>query len=161
MIDSATSECASAEREIRDLSDRINRIVAAIEIGTDTEAMRNRLKELECQKAEFIAGKKHGNKTSLLQAHPNLAELYRRKVHRIREELNADAETRRQTAQIFRSLIERIVIHPESGRGKVRIELYGQITGILDIPGAKNEAGTESVIMMVAAEGLEPPTKGL
>ncbi|MBT6986788.1 MAG: hypothetical protein HN956_20710, partial [Rhodospirillaceae bacterium] len=51
--------------------------------------------------------------------HPNLAELYRRKVEKLHEALNAP-DSRTEAAEILRGIIDRIELRP-MGRGKFEI----------------------------------------
>ena len=97
---------------------------------------------------------------SVVDLHPNLPALYRRKVHELQASLNSPT-VRQEASEILRSLIERVLIHPEPKRGAVQVELRGQIASILEFANRKNTTGTEVGLMLVAVEGLEPPTQGL
>ena len=60
--------------------------------------------------------------------HPNLAEIYRRKVAELHVTLNHD-DSRAEAADIIRSLIDEIVLTPENG--ELRIDLKGELAPIL------------------------------
>ncbi len=92
--------------------------------------------------------------------HPNLAEVYRRKVAAPHEALQCD-ETRLEAAEIIRSLVDEIVLTPE--HGELRIDLKGERAGILAMstgskkPAAATRDGFEQ-IKVVAGVGFEPTT---
>jgi site-specific DNA recombinase len=72
--------------------------------------------------------------------HPNLAELYRRKVADLQSAL-ADPESRSEALEILRGLVERVVLHPvEKG---FEIELIGEIAAMVDLGAQNKTAGPE------------------
>ena len=92
---------------------------------------------------------------------PFLAALFRRKVERLEETLNADASITSAAAPILRNLIDAIIPHPREKKGRMLIEVYGE-PSVLLLP-ANGESADEKnrMITVVAEEGLEPPTRGL
>lgn len=62
--------------------------------------------------------------------HPNLAELYRRKVERLIEALN-DPEDRAEAATALRGLIDKIVLTPGARRGEISARLFGDLETVL------------------------------
>jgi hypothetical protein len=150
-----------ASAELNAIEARINRIVDAIEQGTDTTQMRNRLMALEQQRLALqrMVDEKGGD-DPVIHIRPNLSELYRRKVAELRMALNGDAETRQQAIAILRSLIDKIVLHPGKRRGEITVELHGQLASITNLARPRGP-GEEVMITMVAEDGLEPPTNGL
>ena len=92
---------------------------------------------------------------------PFLAALFRRKVERLEEALNADASITTAAAPILRNLIDAIILHPREKKGRMLIEVYGE-PSVLLLP-ADGESADEKnrMITVVAEEGLEPPTRGL
>ncbi len=96
--------------------------------------------------------------------HPNLAEVYRRKVAALHGAL-ADPASRDETFDTIRSLIREIRFVPESG--ELRIEIKGEFGGILSLcvasdarkPGHKGRAfAAAEQIKLVAGRGFEPLT---
>ncbi len=62
--------------------------------------------------------------------HPNLAELYRRKVENLHEAL-ADPATRVEANDILRGLVERVVMRPiDKG---FEVELVGEIANMVKL----------------------------
>ncbi len=86
--------------------------------------------------------------------HPNLAEVYRRKVADLHEALQCD-ETRVEAAEIIRSLVDEIVLTPEDG--ELRIDLKGELAGILAMssggkkPAAAMRDGFEQIKVVAGA----------
>ena len=63
--------------------------------------------------------------------HPNISEIYRRKVERFAEAL-AHPQERQEAADALRALIERIVLTPGAKRGEVNAMLHGEFGTILE-----------------------------
>lgn len=84
---------------------------------------------------------------------PNLAEVYRQRVDRLHEALQ-DPATRAEAFELIRSLIDEIRLVPDDG--ELRIELKGELAGILALaagskkPGNLSAAGLAEQIKMVA-----------
>jgi site-specific DNA recombinase len=62
--------------------------------------------------------------------HPNVAAVYREKIAKLREALNAE-DTRTEAAEMIRGLIEQIRLVPEEGR--LRIELSGELAALISL----------------------------
>ncbi len=93
--------------------------------------------------------------------HPNLAELYRRKVESLRQ-LLVDPVTRDEAIELLRSLVDHVAVRAtENG---FEVDLVGDITNMLKLPADAESSNIEpyaSSVKVVAEEGLEPPTRGL
>ena len=93
--------------------------------------------------------------------HPNLAEIYRQRVKRLHEALK-DPTTRDEALELIRSLINKIRLIPEDGH--LRIELHGELAGILalsaagEMPSGLSADRLAEQIKMVAGVGFEPTT---
>ncbi|MFT3967794.1 MAG: hypothetical protein QM690_18125, partial [Sphingobium sp.] len=68
--------------------------------------------------------------------HPNIAEIYRRKVERFSSVMD-DPALRTEAADDIRSLIGEIVIVPGEKRRQFTATLRGELMGILDFVGGK------------------------
>jgi len=96
----------------------------------------------------------------VLRLHTKLAELYRTKIERLTEALNAP-DTVTEAAEIMRSLIDRIVLTPD---GEVlRAELHGDLAVLARFAQAKEsraEPPGDSALRLsvVAGVGFEPTT---
>ena len=78
---------------------------------------------------------------STLRLHPRLAEVYAEKVQQLEKALN-DTAIRAEAADVLRSLIDRIELHPrDEGRG-IAATLFGDLARILALcadPGRKKK----------------------
>src|SRR5262249_22132897 len=125
--------------------------------GLRTPAMKDELFALEARKAAFAAAIAH-TPTPAPRLHPNLAEIYRRQVARLHEELNRP-ELRAEAAQALRALISEIRLEPEGSH--LEIELAGELTAILGLATGKKQPvrdpdGLQATV--VAGVGFEPTT---
>ena len=71
--------------------------------------------------------------------HPNLSELYRQKVEKLRDTWN-QAEILSEASEAIRGLIDEIRLVPDDGR--LKIELYGDLAGMLAL--ANNSPKSEN-----------------
>ena len=93
--------------------------------------------------------------------HPGMAAHYRKQVANLAEALNRE-ENRAEAADLIRSLVDRITLTPND-QGKLEIDLYGDLAGIMTMAANKNrplEASDPSVrqVKVVAGRGFEPLT---
>ncbi len=110
---------------------------------------------LEARRLELLA-RLEAAPPSMPRLHPNLAELYRKKVTNLAEALN-DEHTRLEAAECIRELIDEIRLVPENG--KLRVELYGELAALLNLANEHPRSkGTGVQITLVAGVGFEPTT---
>ena len=147
-----TRERASAERALAEASRKIERIIDHLADGTETPGMTDRLLALEAEKIDLTARLEAIEEPQILEMHPDLPNLYRERVRHLLESLNQE-ETRHEAVAMVRSLIDRIVIHPREGRGKVDIELQGQLAAILSFAHG-NVPETTGTVMVAEGGGL-------
>ena len=92
--------------------------------------------------------------------HPNMADVYRRKIAELAEALNGDDLACASAREALRALIDRVVLIPTAVG--VTIELIGDLAGILHI--ASGGAGRGTAIggdpseQHIAGLGFEPRT---
>ena len=96
----------------------------------------------------------------VISLHTDLASVYRQQVEKLSAALN-EPDLRLEAIQILRQIIDRITIYPSEKRGKLTVKMYGQIANFFDPTDAKSVTDSLWVRKVVAAEGFEPPTKGL
>jgi hypothetical protein len=92
---------------------------------------------------------------------PDLAVLFRRKVERLEQTLNAEPDIRSDAVPILGSSIDGVVLHPTKKRGRMPIEVYGEPSALFLLANDKASGAENSMITVVAEEGLEPTTRGL
>ncbi|WBO24342.1 recombinase family protein [Sphingomonas abietis] len=143
---------AQAELDRRAL-DKIERgiggLMAAIEDGMYQPAMKARMADLERQKGEILV-RLGETPADLPDIHPNIAEIYRRKVARFTESVD-DPDLRADIASDVRSLVGRIILKPGEKRGHIEATLCGELMGILDFARDGKPPPGGGVIPKVAA----------
>ncbi|MGF6227974.1 site-specific DNA recombinase [Inquilinus ginsengisoli] len=133
----------------------IRGIMQAIEDGMYQPSMKARMDELERQKAE-IETRLSEAPADIPDVHPNVAEIYRRKVRQLTETL-VHPETRDEAAEAIRSLVGQVVLTPGEGRGMVKARLSGELMAILDFAAGRRPAPRPEVITTaVAGPRFEP-----
>jgi site-specific DNA recombinase len=150
------------QRELDDVSRKLRGLIEAIAEGLRGPGLQVKLDELEQRKVTLEAALAAALPPAP-RLHPNLAELYRRKVADLQSAL-ADPESRSEALEILRGLVERVVLHPvEKG---FEIELIGEIAAMVDLgtnkkAGSKEPAVPEAYrcsVKVVAGIGFEPMT---
>jgi site-specific DNA recombinase len=143
--DRAKADLAPVERRLR-------KIVDAIADGVPARTLKDELMALEARQDELRAmlAEPAPNKPLL---HPNLAELYRRKVADLAAALEQPG-TREEAFLILRSLIETVHLVPDNGA--LRVEIRGELAGILALVDSKKPAtdirdGLEQIKMVAGA----------
>jgi len=115
----------------------IDGLVAAIEDGGYSRPLMERLKGLEAE-VEEIERRLADAPRDVPDIHPNVAELYRRKVEALAEALDRP-EDRDAASKALRGLIDRIVLTPGDRRGELHAELFGDLETLLAF--ARDEGG--------------------
>ncbi len=142
------SERAQIARKVDGLYD-------AIAEGLRTPGLKQRLEELEARLQDIDAAVL-ATPPSPVRLHPNLAELYKRKVATLAETLT-NPEIRVQAVDSVRVLIDRVTLN-DSPEG-LTIELEGALSAM--ISAAQPEAAPlmkSSSVKVVAGTGFEPVT---
>jgi site-specific DNA recombinase len=154
----------SKDRRRNDLEKRLLQVRAQIEgvvdllVSMRSRALEVRLGELERER-DRIEGQLAEVAPEVVELHPNVALVYRKKVQDLKATLAlADEGNRAEAFQAIRELIEKIVIHPTGPYKAVNIEIHGKLAALLQI--SKKSAGKspKSVGAMVAGVGFEPTT---
>ena len=125
------------------------------------ESIRTTLAELESQKRALNRELSLQTEEDKIVLHPNIGELYARKIGDLKSLLQNDT-TKHQATEIIRSLIERIVVSPTGQRGKSDVVLHGVLATILAYAGDTAQSGVVSSgvgrVLLVAGVGFEPTT---
>ena len=159
---SAERESLAAKQTLTEIERKLAAIVRAIEDGAYAPTLKGRLTTLEQEKAQVEARLRAGKPAPVLRLHPNLPGLYRSKIERLAEALNAP-DTVTETAEILRGLIDRIVLTPVDN--VLRAELHGDLAVLASFAQAgerrENLAGSggePARLSVVAGIGFEPMT---
>jgi site-specific DNA recombinase len=124
----ADGERIAARRALADIERKISGIVRAIEDGAYSPTLKARLSALEAEKTSVEARLTALGTPRPLVLHPNLPAVYRSKVERLAEALNAPS-TAAEAGEIIRGLIDRIVL--TSLEGVLQAELFGDLAAIM------------------------------
>jgi len=139
-----------AERKLREVEGRIDRIVNAIANGTDSPSMHTLLLDLEKRKVELARDLAEIEDPRVLEIHPNLAEVYRRKISNLEDALRKEGDARQQAMAMLRTLVDRIVLYPGDKRGKMEIEIQGELAAILRFANGDPVPLEKSMLKLVA-----------
>ena len=143
------------EAERTKVARRLNGLYEAIADGLRTAGLKAKLEDMEEQLAT-IDTKLAAPAPSPVRFHPQLSEMYHRKVEALSQTL-ADPEIRPMALETIRGLINSVTVHEmDSG---VQIALDGAITALVGLAQPEAEAfiSTGSV-KVVAGVGFEPTT---
>ena len=140
---------------------QIDRLVDALADGEPAARLTGKLRELEQRRLELELQLETA-KAPAPRLHPNIAEVYRRKVEELHEALKA--EDAGPARELVRGLVEAIVLMPEDAR--LRVEVRGELAAILRLSGlanAKAPAGgpellAEQIKMVAGARNLRELT---
>jgi len=77
--------------------------------------------------------------------------MFRRKVERLEEALNADPGITSAAAPVLRNVIDAIILHSRKGKARMLIEVYGE-PGVLFLPAADEPADEKNWMITVIAE---------
>jgi hypothetical protein len=158
-VRAADARRTDLKRELDGVERKIAGIFKAIEDGTYSPALKERLAAHEKRKAEIAALLAGSADRQVVHLHPNLSEIYRRKVAELEAELNNDA-VKAEASEILRTLIDKIVLQPAADAPDgLNAELHGDLAAILSLCGEgtrkQNLSGAgapESQLSVVAGE---------
>ena len=154
---------AQRARKLGEIERKISGLMRAIEDGLYEPSMKQRLRTLQAERAILTEANEDTSSEELkILSHPNIGQLYRRKVEELESVLTGPDAT--QAIDLIRSMIERVVLRPKVlGKGGLDLELYGELANILAAcEGAKmqNAPGSKASgrLSVVAGTGFEPVT---
>ena len=156
------SQKTVVQKELLKVETGIQRCVdLLLHSDTPMESIRNTLEELEVQKRALTRELSLQTEDGKIVLHPNIGELYVRKIGDLKSLLQNDT-TKHQATEIIRSLIEKIVVSPTAQRGKSDVVLHGALASILSYANDTTQRGAVSSgvgrVLLVAGAGFEPAT---
>jgi site-specific DNA recombinase len=146
---------STLERDYAKSKSEIQRIVGSIAKGLITEdeaatllgAARLELARLEAQLATADC------RTNVIELHPQAVQRFKENLDSLAEVLTQDALPDLELTGTFRSLVESVVVKPRKAGEEHEVSIRGYLASLM---------GAElSAVLVVAREGLEPPTPGL
>ena len=153
------------QKDLNKVNTAIKRCLTFITEGDgDPGLVRDELRTLEARKRDLERTLVANHEERAVELHPNMADLYRKKVTELRS-LLTDETMRSQAMDVIRSMIERIEVHAGEERGKPDVILVGALAQILaftqqnkQTKTAASGAGDDGRVLMVAGAGFEPTT---
>ena len=153
-------------KELARIDRQLDGLYEAIADGLRTPGLKAKLESLEQNKTALEANLEAAPPPAPI-LHPNLAELYRRKVEELHTSLNHE-NCRTEAAEILRDLIERIEI--ARGENGIEVSLTGAIVNMVKLAQSSGDGGKRlasapavpdmyhSSVKVVAGVGFEPTT---
>lgn len=125
-------EARAQINKLNAVSRKISAILTAIEDGMYHPSMKQRLADLEAQKLELAKADQHGNADNVeALLSPNIPQLYRKQVQELEDALD-DGSVGNQAKELIRSMIDRVVLAPNSSDKGLDAVLYGDLAEILN-----------------------------
>ena len=152
----------SDRRELEAVKKKMAAMIGVIEDGGYVQGMIDRLRKLEARQHE-LETQLSAAPAAVPDVHPNVADIYRRKVERLAVALN-NARERDEAAAAIRGLIERIVLKPGDAWAETDVKLVGDLGTILEWTGdgdRRHHADAQvpkMSVSVVAGAGFEPAT---
>ncbi|WP_142850896.1 recombinase family protein [Telmatospirillum sp. J64-1] len=150
------------ERRLGDLDKQISNIVDMVAEGLATRSMAAKLIDLEAEQDKVTSEIKRLTEgdAAVIELHPGAADRWRAWVANLLEALRGSDEQTRRAVELVRSMVAYIEVIPGEARGEKYLRLHGHLAQIVNL--AQRKPGEAlSTAIMVAEEGLEPPTRGL
>ena len=124
------SNDAKRVRKLAEIDRKISGMMRAIEDGLYESSMKERLKALQNERRALDAGAGEAAEAELIiLSHPNLPELYRRKVEQLEAILGGP--DRAEAMDLIRSMIERVEFFPRAEAKGLNALLHGDLAAIL------------------------------
>jgi site-specific DNA recombinase len=165
----AGSRRADRERQLKAVERKIQAIMEAVENGLYAPSMNDRLRALEAERNALQRLSEAAEAPSPVVVHPNLAELYRRRVAEL-EQLLADPELGSEAMDLIRAMVTDITVVPRKDGTGVDLELAGDLARILHLCSTGTMQNAQAVVgsgrlgsfayevSVVAGRGFEPLT---
>ena len=139
------------EKAIAEAQRRIDRIVDAIADGLATNTMKQKLLELEAQKAADAVTLSALGPSPVIALHPQSGSLYAELVGKLADIVSDPSPDADEVRSILRKVINRIVLQPQQDSGEYKVSIKGDLAALLSQDG-------QSTLMVGAGTGFEPVT---
>ena len=141
------------QKDLTRVNTGIKRCLTFITEGDgDPGLVRDELRSLEARKRDLEQTLAANHEEQTVELHPNMADLYRKKVMEL-QFLLTDETARMQAMELIRSMIERIEVHAWREGGKPDVILVGTLAQILAFTQQSKTAasnGSDGRVLMVA-----------
>jgi site-specific DNA recombinase len=142
----------------RELANAVNAIIKA---GIDPATFAADIKRLEAERADIDARLAAIEESdNVITLHPAALDRYRADIDRLAALLpRADIGIGSELEDSIRTLVSTVIVHAPANSEKLDIEICGRLDELLQAPTFSRRSAGGSLV--VAREGLEPPTPGL
>ena len=160
---------AKTERDLIQLERKIAGILSAIEDGMYEPSMKTRMEELKLEKARLSSQLADTPEPPALRLHPRLTDCYTQKISNLSAALS-DPSVKLEATEALRGLVSEIRMIPDAdARSGHRMELVGELVGILSLAEGHTlhskkprrcvgAADSFESVSVVAGVGFEPTT---
>ena len=139
------------EKDIAEAKRRINRIVDAIADGLASNSMKQKLLDLEAEKAANTTLLAALGESPVVTLHPQSGTLYAELVGTLADVVSDPSPDADEVRKILRKVINRIVLQPPQDDGDYDVAIKGDLAALLSQDG-------QTTFMMGAGVGFEPTT---
>jgi site-specific DNA recombinase len=129
------TERAALKSRLKKVEQQLEGLITAISEGLRGPGIQARLDALEAEKATLRV-ELQNPQTALVLLHPNLAEMYQKKVHALQSALS-QPDQRDEAFAILRSLIERVEV--KQAADGLEVELIGDIASMVELAENKSK----------------------
>lgn len=136
------------DRDLKKTERDIGSVIEAIKAGVPGASVRDEMARLEARKTGLVAEVAQ-TPNSVPRLHPNLAEIYRRKVANLADALNAN-DTRTEAFEAIRGQVDEVRLIPDEN--DLKIELYGELAALLAF-GNEDPRSSETGVQITMVAG--------
>jgi site-specific DNA recombinase len=157
---SAVKDKAKLERRLGEIKRELDRIVESIVQGVPAQAFVSKAQDLESEKTSITEQLQAAESSkAVVSIHPAAIKNYLADVATMRQALDDEqAAERPELIAPLRRLIHSVVVNAVPGVKGFEVEIKGRLQELLGAPFLTRSMGGG---LVVAREGLEPPTPGL
>ena len=153
------------ERKLTLAEQAVDRLVAAVAAGgSDFVDIRQALARKTAERDELRAAIGEEEAIPVIVLHPRIAEAYRERVEQLVDGVDDGEISDETVGGQIRALIDSVRVSPLP-EGGVTIEVTSSLQSAVALAtadtGTRSGRGAHRTLMVVAEEGLEPPTPGL
>ena len=131
------SQQGQRENELASTDRKIARMVDALADGlVAADSIRDKLLSLEAERMQLVAQLAAIPRAlAAVDLHPTAITRYLSEVERLADALSREGSAAGSAAELVRSLIERVIVHPVPTRAPLDVEVRGYLAHLLDAPG--------------------------
>ena len=145
------SERLQLEKSISEATRRIDRIVDAIADGLASDAMKQKLLDIETAKIVDLAALAALGDSPVVTLHPKSGELYSELIGSLVDIIADPSPDANEVRAILRKVINRITLNPPQSEGAYDVAIKGDLAALLSQDG-------QTTFMLGAGVGFEPTT---